>query len=107
MDQIRVENKAVRSDNELAECQVKMEIGMKKAGVARFFENNKRAIEQGSNSETGWNKRIIQEVTAPLSDAIKAYIEYYSNRPGKPVRALAYIKLIKPEEAAFIALKTT
>jgi DNA-directed RNA polymerase len=101
------QNKKVRSDNELAECQVKMEIGMKKAGVARFFENNQRAIKQGANSETGWNKRIIQEVTKPLSDAIKAYIEYYSNRPGKPVRALAYIKLIKPEEAAFIALKTT
>jgi DNA-directed RNA polymerase len=99
--------KVEKTDDQLADIQVKFEIGMKKAGIARFFENNNRAIEQGSNSETGWNKRIIQEVTYPLVEAIKAYIDYYTGRPGKPVRALAYIKLVKPEEAAFIALKTT
>jgi DNA-directed RNA polymerase len=98
--------KQVRSESELAETQVKFEIGMKKAGIARFFTNNKRAEDQGSSSETGWNKRIIQEVTKPLSDAIEAYIDFYSNRPGKPVKALAYIKLVDPKEAAFIALKT-
>jgi DNA-directed RNA polymerase len=98
--------KVARTEQELAETQVKFEIGMKKAGIARFFENNKRAVDQGSNSETNWNKRIIQEVTFPLAEAIRAYIDYYSHRPGKPVKALAYIKLLVPEEAAFIALKT-
>jgi DNA-directed RNA polymerase len=99
--------KIKRTDDELAELQVKFEIGMKKAGIARFFESNNRAIDKGANSETYWNKRIIQEVTYPLSEAIEAYIDYYDSRPGKPVRALAYIKLVDPKEAAFIALKTS
>lgn len=90
---------------ELAKAQVKLEIGMKSAGVHRFHKNNQRAIDAGNISETYWNKRIIQSIIEPMADAIRAYIDYYSNRRGKPVKALAYIKLLEPETAAFITLK--
>ena len=94
------------SIDELAELQIKLEIGMKTAGTERFHKNNQRAIDNGSSSETQWNKRILQNIIDPMSQAIEAYIEYYSNRRGKPVKALSYIKLVEPHTAAFIALKT-
>jgi DNA-directed RNA polymerase len=92
--------------DELAELQVKLEIGMKAAGTERFHKNNQRAIDNQSSSETQWNKRILQNIIHPMSRAIEAYIDYYSGRRGKPVKALAYIKLIDPCTASFIALKT-
>ena len=94
------------SIDELAKVQVNLEIGMKTAGVKRFHKNNQRAIDNGSNSETYWNKRILQKIIQPMSDSIEAYIDYYTGRRGKPVKALAYIKLVEPKVAAFICLKT-
>lgn len=96
----------MKTIEELAQLQVKLEIGMKLAGKERFDRNNKRAIDAGSNSETDWNRRIISELIHPMTQAIEAYIDYYTGRRGKPVQALAYIKLIEPQTAAFIALKT-
>lgn len=96
----------MKTIEELAQLQVKLEIGMKLAGKERFDRNNKRAIDAGSNSETDWNRRIISELIHPMTQAIEAYIEYYTGRRGKPVQALAYIKLIEPKTTAFIALKT-
>ena len=94
------------SIEELAALQVKMEIGMKVAGKERFHNNNQRAIDNGSSSETYWNKRIIQSIIQPMAESIEAYIDYYTGRRGKPVQALAYIKLVDPKIAAFITLKT-
>jgi len=91
---------------ELAELQIKLEIGMKTAGVERFHKNNQRAIDNGSSSETYWNKRILQNIIGPMSESIEAYIDYYTGRRGKPVKALAYIKLVDPKVASFITLKT-
>lgn len=94
------------TSEELAALQVKFEIGMKVAGSERFHRNNQRAIDNGSSSETYWNKRIIQAIIDPMAQAIEAYIDYYSGRRGKPVQALAYIKLVDARVAAFITLKT-
>jgi len=96
----------MKTIEELTELQVKLEIGMKLAGTERFHKKNDNAIKKGSSSETQWNKRIINNLIEPMSDAIQAYIKYYTGRRGKPVKALAYIKLVKPEIASFIALKT-
>ena len=98
--------KKQRTIEELAEIQYKLELGMKTAGIDRFNKNNERAMQNGSNSETDWNKRIIQEVAFPMSQAISAYIDYYTKKPGKPVKALAYIRLLRPEESAYITIKT-
>ncbi len=94
------------TNEELAALQVKLEIGMKTAGKERFHKNNQRAIDNGSSSETYWNKRIIQAIIEPMAESIDAYIDYYTGRRGKPVKALAYIKLIDSHVAAFITLKT-
>ena len=96
----------MKTYEELAQIEVNLEIGMKLAGKERFYRNNKRAIDAGSNSETDWNRRIISELIHPMTQAIESYIEYYTGRRGKPVQALAYIKLVEPQTAAFIALKT-
>lgn len=92
--------------DQLADTQIKLEIGMKKAGIARFHKTNERAVEQGSASETNWNKRIIQELVKPMADAIDAYKEYYTGRCGKPVQALKYLMQVDSFEAAFVSIKT-
>lgn len=92
-------------DKHLAQIQVDLEMRMKTSGIERFFRNNARFEENNLNSETDWNRRVIQEVVHPMSEAIQAYIDYYTGKPGKPVKALAYIKLVDPLEAAFITIK--
>jgi DNA-directed RNA polymerase len=92
--------------NDLMEEQIRLEIKMKTSGIDRWNKNNERFLKAGQVSETSWNKRIIKESIYPLSRAIEEYIHYYGNRAGKPVKALAYIKLLPPETAAFITIKT-
>jgi DNA-directed RNA polymerase, mitochondrial len=97
--------KQVYTLEELSTKQVELEIGMKTAGIERFHKNNERSIDNGSNSETQWNRRIIQELVDPMSKAIEAYVDYYTGRPGKPSIVLKYIQTVTPQQASYIAIK--
>ncbi len=90
---------------ELARIQVEREIAMKTAGIERFHANNARMIREGSYSDTDWARRIIRELVDPMAQAIDAFIEYYSNRRGRPNIALKYLTLLSSREASFIAIK--
>lgn len=93
------------SSEELSEKQVEFEIAMKLTGIERFHANNQRSIDDGVNSETVWNRRIIQELIDPMSKAINAYVAYYTGKPGKPSLVLRYIQMMAPEQASYIAIK--
>lgn len=93
------------TDAELATIQVEKEINMKVAGVNRFYINNERAIKQGSASETQWNRRILQELVEPMSEAIEIYLAYYKGRGGKPSRTLAYLGSLPSKKAAYLTIK--
>jgi DNA-directed RNA polymerase len=89
------------TQEELAKIQVEKEIAMKTAGVERFYRNNERE----NNSDTDWNRRIIQELVVPFSDAIDTYLDYYTGRRGKPSKTLTYLKSLPSKQSAFITIK--
>ena len=98
-------NKQFYTMDELAGRQVELEVNMKVAGVDRFHLNADRAITEGSASETEWNRRIIQELTNPMAEAISAYLDYYQGRRGKPSKTLTYLRTCDPRTASFITIK--
>ena len=93
------------TDKELAELQVEKEIGMKLAGIKRFNDINDKAIADGTGSDAKWNRRIMQELVLPMSQAINVYLAYYKGRPGKPAKTLTYLKSLPSREAAYITIK--
>jgi len=91
--------------DELAAKQVELEINMRLAGVERFHLNADRAVSEGSASETAWNRRIIQELTEPMAEAINIYLDYYSGRPGRPSATVGFLKMCDPKTVAYITIK--
>jgi DNA-directed RNA polymerase len=93
------------TQDQLAKIQIEKELTMKTSGVERFNLNNERAIAEGSASETQWNKRIMQELVQPMSEAIEAYLDYYTGRPGKPFKTVTYLRYLTTTQAAYITIK--
>jgi len=93
------------TDDELSRIQVEKEIAMKTAGMVRFGVNNDRAISEGVASDTQWNRRIIQELVGPMSEAIDIYLEYYNGRAGKPAKAVTYLRSLSSKQSAYITIK--
>lgn len=93
------------TQEELAVIQIEKEIAMKTAGIERFNLNNDRAVKAGSESDTNWNRRIIQELVEPMALAIDAYLDYYTGKRGKPSKTLTYLKALPSTQAAYITIK--
>jgi DNA-directed RNA polymerase len=91
---------------ELAQAQVMFECQMKQAGIDRFNKAQERAAEGGAESETAWNNKIVMESVESLKDVIQAYLDYYNGRRGKPSQSLLFLRLLKPENAAVVTIKT-
>lgn len=97
--------KIKRSYEELYFEQIQYERDMFGDGVLRFTKDNDRAATKGVNSETHWNRRLTKVFTAPLTEAIQAYLDYYDKRRGKPTKRLRYLRMLPAQVSAYIALK--
>lgn len=97
--------KKYHTDEELSAIQISKEIAMKTAGIERWNLNNERAIKEGANSDTNWNKRIIHELVSPMADAIDIYLDYYNGRAGKPSKSLSYLRMLPSTQSAYITIK--
>lgn len=85
--------------------QEELELEMFGNGIERFNANNQRALDAGSASETDWYRRLASSFVDPYSQAIQAYIDYYTGRPGKPSKTVAYLKMLPTRVAAYVAIK--
>ena len=90
---------------ELIEIQSGLEAEMHGNGIQRFDSNNQRHMQAGQASDTAWNRKLIKSFVEPMSDAIEAYLEYYSGKRGKPSRSLLYLQMLPSTVSAYIAIK--
>lgn len=90
---------------ELQAEQLQLEAQMHGAGIERFNANNQRAIDSGNASDTAWFRRLSKLVIEPMAGAIQAYVDYYTGREGRHGRSLQYLKMIPPEQAAYVTTK--
>lgn len=97
--------KAKMTLEQLKAEQVLLEGQMFGAGIDRFNANNQRAIDSGNASDTAWYRRLSKLVIEPMANAVQAYIDYYTGREGRHGRALQYLKMLPPEQAAYVATK--
>lgn len=89
----------------LYQKQLELEMEMHGSGVMRFEKANQRNLEAGQASETDWFRRLTREFVKPMSDSIQAYIEYYTNRSGKPSPCIKYLNMLPTESAGYITIK--
>lgn len=92
-------------EQDLYQEQLKLEEEMFTGGIRRFNAAEVRLVGQGRSSDSQPYRRIIKEMLHPLACAISEFKEHYSNRRGRPVVALSYLRCIPDEVAAFITLK--
>lgn len=90
---------------DLHSVQLDLEEEMFNGGIRRFESDQQRHISAGSASDTAWNRRLLSEFIAPMAEGIRAYKEEYSNKRGKPVRALMFLQCVENEVAAYITMK--
>lgn len=94
-------------NDDLMQAQVRLENMYFNNGIARFEAGQARHEEAGESSNTAWNRRLISEFVAPMAEAVAEYKDYYSSKPGKPAKALAYLRCVGNEVASYITMKVT
>lgn len=92
-------------NTQLMEEQIKLENNYFNGGIARFAASQSRHEDAGESSQTAWNRRLISEFIAPMAEAVQAYKVRYSNKPGKPAKALMYLQCVGNEVASYITMK--
>ena len=76
-------------------------------GKDRFFANIARLKEQRNEGGTTYGKMLLKRGIAPLAAAITAFMEKAnSGTAGRRHMAVALLKDIAPDVAAFITLRT-
>lgn len=95
-----------RTKEELIAKQVELELEMKSIGLGRFDATNKRAVENGTESETIQYRRISSELVAPFAEGIEAFKVHFHKRAGRKSVALAYLNRLDNRQSAYIAIKT-
>lgn len=90
---------------DLHAIQLQLEEEMFNGGIRRFEAEQNRHISNGSESDTAWNRRLLSEFIAPMAEGIQAWKDAYSNKAGRPHRALQYLNCVENEVAAYITMK--
>ena len=90
---------------QLQQVQIELEEEMFNGGIRRFEQDNQRVMDNGSASETAWNRRLLSEFIAPMAEGLRAYKEEYSNKNGRPSKALAFLQCVENEVASYITMK--
>lgn len=93
------------TNEQLHEIQLQLEEEMFNGGIRRFAAEQQRHIDNGSESDTAWNRRLLSEFIAPMAEGIQAWKDAYSGKAGRPHRALQYLNCIENEVAAYITMK--
>ena len=89
------------------ERELVLEEEMFNRGKDRFFANIARLKEQRNEGGTTYGKMLLKRGIAPLAAAITAFMEKAnSGTAGRRHMAVALLKDIAPDVAAFITLRT-
>ena len=92
---------------EAIERELALEEEMFNRGKDRFFANIARLKEQRNEGGTTYGKMLLKRGIAPLAAAITAFMEKAnSGTAGRRHMAVALLKDIAPDVAAFITLRT-
>lgn len=83
--------------------QIELERNMIANGREAYLRTVEKAVENGRAHETASAGRLMREAIVPIAEALEAWVnEGGAGRQGK-IKPL--LKLVKPENAAFIALQ--
>lgn len=91
---------------DLHAIQLQLEEEMFNGGIRRFEADQQRQIASGNESDTAWNRRLLSELIAPMSEGVQVYKEEYEGKRGRAPRALAFINCVENEVAAYITMKS-
>lgn len=91
--------------DQLMQAQIELENSYFNGGIMRFEAAQARHETNGESSQTAWNRRLISEFVAPMAEGIQIYKDEYSNKPGKPAKALTYLRCVGNEVASYITMK--
>jgi DNA-directed RNA polymerase len=92
----------------LEERQLALEEEMQDLGIERYYAEIDRAKERGAESDTKYGQMFLGEIMARLVPAIRLFLKEQGGGRGKgqPHVGHRYLKILRPETAAFIATRT-
>lgn len=80
-----------------------LEMEMADLGRNRFWKELEEAKQRGAETKTPGARHVMRIAIEPVARAVEAFLA--KKVSGEPGKARAYLKLLKPEEAAFITAK--
>lgn len=91
-------------DADLVREQIMLERKTREYGMDRYTKRMEKEKERNRESETSYGARLITTLTAKVAEGIKKFLEEGS--VGRNHSSLTYLDQIRPESAAFLALKS-
>ena len=82
--------------------QTDLEAEMLDLGKSRYWSGVNKARELGIESTTGPGRRLLAESVVMMGDAIKRWLKYAEDKPGKLHRAHPYLSQLPPKVVAAI-----
>lgn len=91
---------------ELSACQLGLEHEAYTLGEARFHKTLERQAKRGEGADSDVAKPAIETLVPRLSEAFKVWMQTQETRAGRPHVAIDFFRMMKPDNAAAITLKT-